>query len=240
MVLYAIVLNKKNKIKDKQIKELVVNVLQECHKKNYISVLATKYKQCFYRDEYGDTIFDNNKYNKDIQYFFDNKLSPVVEEMKPKYRSIFYYNILDQSLFQKTMATVLTNIRKEVENYAKNILPHTLDEITDPITYETAIADVFVEHGWQSFATQAGGDQGADVIAQKGKHKIIVQCKLYSQPVGNKAVQEVASAKTFYDGTIAIVVTNASYTKSAKQLANSCNVKLLHHDELQNWLANFQ
>ena len=72
--------------------------------------------------------------------------------------------------------------------------------------------------------TSRTGDQGADVIAEKNGKKIIVQCKLYSKPVGNKAVQEVFAAKQFYNGDLGIVITNNDYTKSARQLANSTNI----------------
>lgn len=76
------------------------------------------------------------------------------------------------------------------------------------------------------------GDQGADVIAQRNGTKVVVQCKMYSLPVGNKAVQEAIAAKQHYLADEAWVVTNNTYTKSAKQLAISSGVKLLHHNRL--------
>jgi HJR/Mrr/RecB family endonuclease len=60
----------------------------------------------------------------------------------------------------------------------------------------------------------------------------VVQCKLYGQSVGNSAVQEVIAAREYYQATIAIVVSNATYTNSARQLASMANVILLHHDEI--------
>lgn len=45
--------------------------------------------------------------------------------------------------------------------------------------------------------TKKSGDQGVDIIAYKHFSKYAVQCKYYSYPVGNKAVQEVyAGANT--------------------------------------------
>lgn len=38
--------------------------------------------------------------------------------------------------------------------------------------------------------TKKSGDQGVDIIAYKHFSKYAVQCKYYSYPVGNKAVQE--------------------------------------------------
>ena len=113
-----------------------------------------------------------------------------------------------------------------------------LETITDPIEYEHAICEVFTNCGWNAQVTKASGDQGVDVIAELNGVRVAVQCKLYSSPVGNKAVEEVFAAKTHYDCQLAIVVTNNSYTPSAKQLASTCGVELLHHDELTNWIAD--
>src|SRR5260364_238896 len=55
---------------------------------------------------------------------------------------------------------------------------------------------------------------------------------LYSQPVGNAAVQEVIAGKVFEQADLAVVVSNATFTKSARQLATSAGVLLLHHEQL--------
>ncbi len=53
--------------------------------------------------------------------------------------------------------------------------------------------------------------------------------------MGNySAVQEITAGKTHYQGTHSGVVTNNSFTKKAIELAESNNVMLLHHDELDN------
>ncbi|WP_196757689.1 restriction endonuclease, partial [Gluconobacter potus] len=65
--------------------------------------------------------------------------------------------------------------------------------------------------------------------------QIVVQCKLYSQPVGNKAVQEIYTAKQHQQADEAIVVSNAGYTIPARQLAATTGVHLLHHQELASF-----
>ena len=76
------------------------------------------------------------------------------------------------------------------------------------------------------------GDQGADLIADMGGCRVVIQCKFYSRPVGNKAVQEAHAAIGFHAGDCAAVVSNASFTRAAKQLADANGVLLLHHDQL--------
>ncbi|MCT6856095.1 MAG: restriction endonuclease, partial [Bombella apis] len=60
----------------------------------------------------------------------------------------------------------------------------------------------------------------------------VVQCKLYTRPVGNKAVQEIFTARQHRHAHYAAVVSNAGYTRSARQLAHATGVHLLHHSQL--------
>ncbi len=45
-------------------------------------------------------------------------------------------------------------------------------------------------------------------------------------------MQEVSSAKDYYAANLAIVVTNNSFTKSARQLAEVQHVYLIHHSQI--------
>ena len=60
----------------------------------------------------------------------------------------------------------------------------------------------------------------------------MLQCKLYSRPVGNNAVQQAIAGQRFELATHAVVVSNAAFTRSARELAAAAGVLLLHHDEL--------
>ena len=101
-----------------------------------------------------------------------------------------------------------------------------------PVEYENLVARALRAHGWSADTTKGSGDQGVDVLAHKGRFRLVVQCKLYSNSVGNAAVQEAISAREWENATHAAVVTNAAYTKAAKALAHKAGVLLLHHDEL--------
>jgi hypothetical protein len=102
----------------------------------------------------------------------------------------------------------------------------------DGVEYERFVADLLSIRGWDTRLTKGSGDQGVDVVAQKQGIKAVIQCKLYSYPVGNDAVQQVIAGRTFYNGDVAAVVTNATFTGSARQLASTAHVLLLHHDQV--------
>ncbi|MCE2578748.1 restriction endonuclease [Komagataeibacter sp. FNDCR1] len=103
----------------------------------------------------------------------------------------------------------------------------------DPLEYEQYCAAELRHDGWQAETTVGSGDQGADIIATRRGLRMVVQCKLYSRTVGNDAVQQITAARAHYNATVAAVVSNAAYTRAARQLARTNGVWLLHHDELR-------
>lgn len=104
-----------------------------------------------------------------------------------------------------------------------------------PLEYEQYCLSQMRLEGWSGQPTTVTSDQGADVVCDYGDIRAVIQCKLYGQPVGNAAVQEVIASRIFYDANIAAVVTNTSFTRSAIQLAEKAMVALLHDTQLRDW-----
>ena len=112
----------------------------------------------------------------------------------------------------------------------------TVDRMSySPLEYEQYCLSQMRLEGWRGESTPTTSDQGADVICDYGDIRAVIQCKLYGQPVGNKAVQEVIAARIYYEANVAAVVTNSSFTKSAMLLAEKSMVTLLHDTELRDW-----
>ena len=95
--------------------------------------------------------------------------------------------------------------------------------------FELYTAQCLKKKGYRNVqVTPASGDYGADIIAVTPTgEKICFQCKRYSKPVGIKAVQEISSARSYYGCSKAAVVSTASYTPAAANLASVENVALL-------------
>ena len=105
--------------------------------------------------------------------------------------------------------------------------------------FEYYCADLLRNNGFYNVSvTQGSGDQGIDVLAEKGRIKYGIQCKCYSKDIGNKAVQEAFAGKTFYHCHVAAVLTNRYFTRSAKQLAEEGQVLLWDRDELERLVQN--
>ena len=82
-----------------------------------------------------------------------------------------------------------------------------LKDVT-PVGFEVLCLERLRVMGWDARTTKTTGDQGADIIATNGDETLVVQCKRYGRPVGNKAVQEVAAARDHYRADYAAMVTN--------------------------------
>lgn len=107
------------------------------------------------------------------------------------------------------------------------------------VEFETWIAKLLKENGFDDVrGTPATGDQGADLIVKKDGKTIIIQAKRCQGVVSNKAVQEVISAISYYNGDEGWVITNSTFTPSAKALAHKSNIKLIDGKILDN-LENF-
>lgn len=69
--------------------------------------------------------------------------------------------------------------------------------------------------------------------------KSVIQAKRYESTVGNKAVQEVISAKTYYKTDRGIVVTNNLFTASAKKLAQAGQIELVNRERLIAYMEEY-
>jgi HJR/Mrr/RecB family endonuclease len=86
--------------------------------------------------------------------------------------------------------------------------------------------------GFDVRETPKSGDFGADIIASKDDLSFAIQCKDTIKPVGVKAVQEAASAKSHYKVDFAVVCSTARFTDAAIELATSNNVILSNSKNL--------
>ena len=92
----------------------------------------------------------------------------------------------------------------------------------DGLQFEHRCAELLRYRGFHKVAvTKGSGDQGVDILAQKNGIKYGIQCKYYSYPVGNKAIQEAYAGTDFYDCDVAMVMIQYSTsTRQARELAD--------------------
>ena len=141
-----------------------------------------------------------------------------------------WYDVIQEWIFEHAIAPVAEELDAQEEERAEA----GFSEDMSGEDYEIYCGRILQEAGWNVEQTQASNDQGVDLIAQIENLKVCIQCKRYSNPVGNKAVQEVIAGKAFYNGTHTVVVSNAGFTKAAKNLAESADVLLISDTDLED------
>ncbi len=179
-------------------------------------ILAKKKRQCVITDDYGMKVIKN--WEKEMNYFIKKVLVKQLD--KKSY-------ILDEFDVVEEIECAINRCPLPEHSVFKSNM--------SPLDYERMCADILTADGWHARITKASGDQGVDVVADRNGVRIVLQCKLYSSPVGNSAVQEVFAGKVHEEAQYAAVVTNAGYTVGARQIANKTQVALLHHDDLKAW-----
>jgi restriction system protein len=85
--------------------------------------------------------------------------------------------------------------------------------------FEDHVARIARRAGVPVIMTPLTGDWGVDLIVGRRPHRLAIQCKRQSRPVGAGAVQEVVAGAPMQDCTQTMVVTNHDFTPAARKLA---------------------
>lgn len=124
----------------------------------------------------------------------------------------------------------------KVLKYQKKLAKSGMYDIDrmDGLQFESYLKALLKELGYKSKVTSGSHDFGADIIMKNNNKKIVIQAKRYGYKnhVSLDAVQQVFAAKTYYKADESAVITNSMFTKSAKELAKSCNVKIYDRYQL--------
>lgn len=189
----------------------------------HMRALVRKRFQTLRHDDYGNLL--EEPWNKELRYFMENVVDPIIARMGAN----------DYGYYLTSMRpALLLTVANMVAESAGSGTSFTLGPNLTPTDFEQYCAQELRAAGWFAFTTKGSGDQGTDIVAEKDGLRLVIQCKLYSHPVGNKAVQEIAAARAHEQADCAAVVTNSKYTDSAKQLAATNGILLLHHSDLRN------
>lgn len=162
--------------------------------------------------------FENELNKKEIEVSSEIKIKELESEYKMK------------------MLNIQSNLKSR-KNVNKEFID--INSLSNGYAFEQYIADLLERLEYENIkTTQPSNDYGVDILAEKNGIIYAIQCKMYSYPVGNKAIQEVVSGKNFYDAHVAVVATNSVFTKNAKDLARSNNVLLWDKHVLEKMISS--
>jgi len=104
------------------------------------------------------------------------------------------------------------------------------DNVNKGLAFERKCLDKLQELGFDASLTKHT-DYGADIVATDGGIKYVFQCKFVKSKQGVGSVQEVLTARHFYNANICGVISESGFTPQAYQLAKPNYIYLLTSSE---------
>ena len=105
------------------------------------------------------------------------------------------------------------------------------------IEFEQYCAYILSQNGFSGIKlTPPSGDHGIDLLAEKEDITYAIQCKCYSENIGNSAIQQAHTGKSLYHKDIAVVMTNRYFTSQAIEESKSLGVKLWDRNVLNEMI----
>lgn len=112
------------------------------------------------------------------------------------------------------------------------------------IRLEKVVERIFQDEGYitkrrERIEGKSGALNEIDIVAERGKQKIAIECKNYSSPVGIEKVRDFASKlRDLGPSWAGIIVSYSDFTSEAETYAESEDIDLMGREELtEKWLA---
>lgn len=208
--------------------------------------LEVAYRKVSTVDEYGDE--NSEALNDEILRFLkklsesENTLSKEIQWLDRKKTAMVFSSSLTpiSNMISKELTKKFHEYYSSQKEKTSNADKSAIDNMTG-IEFEQYLIQLLKKcNVTDASGTSATGDQGADVIFSFDGLRIVIQAKRYNTSVGNKAIQEVHAAKGFYNCDKAWVITNSTFTTSAKSLARQLDVHLVDGLDLERFQAKFE
>lgn len=177
----------------------------------------------------------------EIKHFIEQYGTVTVEEL------LYSFPDVEKDILVRSVSMLMfrgfVNKEGQTLSYLKSTTPDLsyIDSLTTRgLEFEEFTVRLLSKNGFINVRkTQGSGDYGIDVLAEKEGVTYAIQCKCYSDKVGNKAVQEAYSGKSFYNCMVAAVLTNNYFTKAAEETAKANNVLLWDRNKLIEFLKAY-
>ncbi|MGA2707708.1 MAG: restriction endonuclease [Steroidobacteraceae bacterium] len=108
--------------------------------------------------------------------------------------------------------------------------------------FEALICEAFRREGYRIDERRGSGpDGGIDLIATMAKKRILIQCKHWkTQQVGVVAIRELNGIVTVRRADGGVIVAGGTFTKEARDFAETCRIRLIDGNELQQIIGSAQ
>ena len=185
------------------------------------AALRLKERQLVFTDDYGRR--NEEGFKRELEYFYE-KVVPY--ELRRRFEEVHGRQAL-------LMAISSIQIFLHECEVSQSLPQKSYRKDMSGVDFERLVAERLESVGADVRLTPNTGDQGADLIVRHQGGTIVVQCKRSASTVGNKAVQEAYAGRKFHDAEHAWVVSDAPFSRQARQLAASLSVRLIDFDQVE-------
>ncbi|NLP45272.1 MAG: restriction endonuclease [Peptococcaceae bacterium] len=109
--------------------------------------------------------------------------------------------------------------------------------------FEELITKLLYHMGFEVEQTSLSGDGGIDIVAYSKKSifkgKYLVQCKRWSEVVGEPVVRDLYGVVLSQNANKGIVITNSYFSENAKIFAENKNIELIDGDTLTTLIRQY-
>lgn len=132
----------------------------------------------------------------------------------------------------------------ETETKTEALTIQQIDKL-NPNLFEAAIAALYKQQGFDVHLTPYSNDKGVDVVLLGDQANYLLQVKQTKTLVGREAIQEIYTAKTYYENKFNVkfkltAVTNNDYSSTTTMLAQSNSVELVNRQQLTKMIDRHQ
>lgn len=127
-----------------------------------------------------------------------------------------------------------------------SVIKLTMNDVDNlhPLLFEAFVSSLYSKLGYEVFLTPNSNDKGVDVVAigDNGEN-FLFQVKQSKSLVGINAVQEVHTAKNYYESKFktvfkSAIITNSNFTSSCEVLSRSNNIELVKRSHIERYLLH--
>lgn len=130
-----------------------------------------------------------------------------------------------------TAAIVIAKLARLIRFRRQEVALKDID-VMDGLAFERCVADMLHKQGFSRVRLTEHYDLGVDIVAEKHGTKWGIQVKRYNGLVKANAVRQVVTALNAYGCERSMVITNSTYSNTARRLAQTNHCVLVDRARL--------
>lgn len=152
---------------------------------------------------------------------------------------VIVYSVIKLKYFKNAKVNFIKEFEEKLKANKKIIVSTIQDvNVLNPYEFETFAREYFKRNGYRAWNTQKSYDKGADVVAEKGKLRTVIQVKHSRKSLSPYAVYQVMRAKHAYHAEVGVLFTNSQLTSGAILDAQRDDIKEINGHMISKYLRN--